>query len=807
MEALENFSEMSNATPNLSSSNVTSSTQSSPNTSSPDLGFKPTNSGGTSTSQKQPESPTSVSTPPPEQQQQQNPITLLEVLEPLKELHTSLYVGNLKSIFSNHSLNFKENQKIRCIGFDQSIEISTSIQKHFHYQIIDLEADIDILSITKQFDQYSQLILGRSQSNPVIIEDCCFGLILAGIYFIKYELFSLPQAHDLIGYNDFFGTSKKHSHFEKVDSCTLINDITTYYYRNMTKRTTSSSSMNTDQQQQPQSIPTQQQQQTSSQQNSISNTTKTKTSLLKKIFTSKSKKDKTGSISPNNTNNNNNNNNNGKVENNNAQAPPVNNQILPVIEDAFENIIHSTNKNIKPIIAPTYQDLAQEYKDIIKKWDIKQEAVETHWEIVLSLLHFQTKIKFLKAPTTPLGGSTNSSLSTSTATNGTSTPQSVSNGTNGGVVDNVHSVEQVSQDCTTISTCSTSSDKSNKIVKQVVTKNSSNTTTTTTTTTIITTTTSTVSSGNHNEITIGNSTSKKFIKKPFESICKRVGQSEIKRLFSVKDRVGRGGFGTVYLARSLTDKTKPRIAIKKLPHLVKKEKKFNIKEIRVLEYANHPNIITYHDSYLVGDEMWIVMEFMEGGTLTEACQQYPFQESNIAYVAKEALQGLQYLHQNHLVHRDLKSQNIMMTTNGEIKLIDFGLCSSFANKKQRVRMCGSPLWMPPEMIQQKPHSYSADIWSLGVSLLELANRNQIHKKNPVKTMFMVGTEGIKEPFEDPNRWSDQFHDFIRQCLNIDAAKRPSADQLLRHPFLNCADNKKKMSKILSSIFLKNIVGI
>jgi len=420
------------------------------------------------------------------------------------------------------------------------------------------------------------------------------------------------------------------------------------------------------------------------------------------------------------------------------------------------------SKSSKPVIAANWTALPEDYKSIVKGWDIKQPSIDLHWDIILSLLHFQTKIKFYsqEPPKTerrkyyPITYQQSKTVSIQSEPNSTIISNSSSN------------------------------------------KNSSNNTESTSTTT--STTASTTSSSSTTITT-------KFQKKPFDQLCKKPS-TDIKKLYTIRERVGKGGFGQVYLAKSNVDKSRSRIAIKRLPHIRKKEKKFNMKEVRVLEFAKHPNIISYHESFHVSDEIWIVMEFMEGGTLSEASHQYPFQESNIAYVAREVLQGLQYLHGHNLVHRDLKSQNIMMTTAGEIKLIDFGLCANLV-KGERIRMCGSPLWMSPEMIQQKPHGYQVDVWSLGICVLELANRTNKLRRNPVKTMFMVGSEGIKEPFEDPNKWSDNFHDFISKCLQIDPSKRPSCSELLKHPFLEIADNKKKMGKILSSIFLKNIVGI
>mmetsp|Transcript_15120 Transcript_15120/g.22651 ORF Transcript_15120/g.22651 Transcript_15120/m.22651 type:complete len:504 (+) Transcript_15120:35-1546(+) len=230
-----------------------------------------------------------------------------------------------------------------------------------------------------------------------------------------------------------------------------------------------------------------------------------------------------------------------------------------------------------------------------------------------------------------------------------------------------------------------------------------------------------------------------------------------------------------------------------------------LNEIRFLSTLHHPNIVTYFESFLTesGKDCWVFMERLEGGTLRQAAEEYRFLEKHIAYTAKEILTALAFLHEKGIVHRDLKSENIMMTTDGQIKLIDFGLCTEVPKTKPLVGIVGSPYWVPPEMIHLQPHDTSADIWSFGVSLLELANGRPPNKENPFAAMFSVATKGIPQPFLDkPEKWSDDIKDFLSQCLQIAPSDRPSAQKLLEHDFLRLACTKKDMHKILSSIFLK-----
>jgi len=277
-----------------------------------------------------------------------------------------------------------------------------------------------------------------------------------------------------------------------------------------------------------------------------------------------------------------------------------------------------------------------------------------------------------------------------------------------------------------------------------------------------------------------------------------------KDLFKSLKKSGKGGFGTVFAAKRITDGKK--VAIKRMGHATAKEKMDNYSEARYTKMCDHANIVKILEAYEWKEEFWLVLEFLEGGTLTEARRGHDFEEKEIAYVARELLKGLAYLHSINLVHRDVKSENIMMSIMGDIKLIDFGLCSDVS--LIRPSMVGSPYWMPPEMLQRNPHSFPCDIWSFGISILELANKNPPNAQNKIKVMFTTATQGCPHPFDEPERWSDKFKDFTSRCLVKDPAKRATAQELLKHPFLEqAADTRKVMQKILSEIFLQKAIGL
>eukprot|EP01101_Sappina_pedata_P004668 TRINITY_DN201_c0_g1_i1.p1 TRINITY_DN201_c0_g1~~TRINITY_DN201_c0_g1_i1.p1 ORF type:complete len:440 (+),score=160.35 TRINITY_DN201_c0_g1_i1:162-1481(+) len=267
-----------------------------------------------------------------------------------------------------------------------------------------------------------------------------------------------------------------------------------------------------------------------------------------------------------------------------------------------------------------------------------------------------------------------------------------------------------------------------------------------------------------------------------------------KEKFKVLNQVGKGGFGTVYKAKQ-GSKT---IAIKKASHKSEREKRRNLHEISFLKKIRHQNLVKVFSSHIVDGDIWIAMEFMEGGTLSEAVQRQELKTDIISFVAHGLLEALCYLHENKIAHRDLKSANIMLTINAEVKIIDFGLCCYI--DQPRNETVGSPFWMAPEMIMHKPHSFPVDIWSFGISLLEMANGEAPYRDNALKAMTTIGLHGITDPFNDPSKWHRSFLDFIDDTLKYHPDQRPTAAQLLQHGFIKIRCRTNDMRALLLRIF-------
>jgi len=199
----------------------------------------------------------------------------------------------------------------------------------------------------------------------------------------------------------------------------------------------------------------------------------------------------------------------------------------------------------------------------------------------------------------------------------------------------------------------------------------------------------------------------------------------------------------------------------------------------------------------------MIMEFLEGGTLADAIAAWKFKEKQVAYIARELLKGIHHLHSNQLVHRDLKSTNVMLSVYGDVKIIDFGLCVDL-KEGPHSRMAGSPYWMAPEVISSRLITCAADIWSFGISIKEILNRQKANKEglSTIQTMFRTVTKGAG-PVINTKEWSEPLLDFLDKCLTQDPKLRWTAEKLLQHTFLKVADTETEITKILKVIFLNN----
>jgi len=265
------------------------------------------------------------------------------------------------------------------------------------------------------------------------------------------------------------------------------------------------------------------------------------------------------------------------------------------------------------------------------------------------------------------------------------------------------------------------------------------------------------------------------------------GSSDPNEIFQLLAPLGRGSYGSVYTARLRQSPSADLVAVKIIPLTDSDEVESIQKEIGILRVCSHPNVVRYYGSYRTPDALWISMEYCAGGSVSDVMHALgkPLEEDVIAYVCSEVLKGLAYLHSNGRVHRDIKCGNVLLTEQGEVKLADFGVAAQLTHTlSKRNTFIGTPHWMAPEVIQSSSYDGKVDVWALGITAIEMAERYPPRwRVNPNRVIFMV----VRDPaphLADPSAWTLSFQDFISQCLMKDPKSRPTTRLLQQHKFVN-----------------------
>ncbi|XP_058713266.1 serine/threonine-protein kinase PAK 3-like [Poecile atricapillus] len=262
------------------------------------------------------------------------------------------------------------------------------------------------------------------------------------------------------------------------------------------------------------------------------------------------------------------------------------------------------------------------------------------------------------------------------------------------------------------------------------------------------------------------------------------------------EQIGQGAFGTV--SKGLDRATGGEVAIKKMS-LRGQNRERAVNEVVVLKDKKNPNIVNSLDSFLVDGDLWLVMEYMDGGTLQDVVRQTRMAEGEMAAVSQECLQGLDFLHSIRVIHRDLKSSNILLGMDGSVKLADFGLCAQLSPEQDQCSsMVGTAHWMAPEVVTSSPYGPKVDIWSFGIVTIEMVEGEPPYfQQTGAMARALIRQNGTPQ-LQEPRRLSALLRDFLECSLEPDEERRYSAQELLQHPFLSSAKPLSSLTPLITA---------
>ncbi|CAH2350995.1 serine/threonine-protein kinase Cla4p [[Candida] railenensis] len=256
--------------------------------------------------------------------------------------------------------------------------------------------------------------------------------------------------------------------------------------------------------------------------------------------------------------------------------------------------------------------------------------------------------------------------------------------------------------------------------------------------------------------------------------------------YKIIEKAGQGASGAVYLAENTS--TNSKVAIKQMDLNVQPSKESLVNEILVMKDSQHRNIVNFLDAHLRGEnDLWVIMEYMQGGSLTEVIdnnEEVKISERQISIIIFETLKGLQFLHRKNIIHRDIKSDNVLLDHLGNVKIADFGYSAKLTDQRsKRATMAGTPYWMAPEIVKQKEYDEKVDVWSTGIMIIEMIEGEPPYlNEEPLKALYLIATNGTPK-LQKPEELSVSIKKFLSICLCVDVRFRASVDELIEHTFI------------------------
>ncbi|KAF0987290.1 hypothetical protein HZS_3691 [Henneguya salminicola] len=275
----------------------------------------------------------------------------------------------------------------------------------------------------------------------------------------------------------------------------------------------------------------------------------------------------------------------------------------------------------------------------------------------------------------------------------------------------------------------------------------------------------------------------------------------LKASFKILEKLGQGSYGLVYKAIHIASEN--ILAVKQVP--IGADIKDILKEISIMQQCDSKYVIKYYGCYYEKLDLWIIMEYCGAGSVLDIMKflKKPLSEARIARILFDAIRGLEYLHLRRKLHRDIKAGNILLDYDGTAKLADFGVSGQMTDTlAKRNTMVGTPYWMAPEVIEEVGYEYKADIWSLGITCIEMAEgKPPFSNMHPMRAIFIIPTKP-SPTFSNRSKFSNLFIDFTDQCLKKSPKDRSNSTQLLRHEFITKYKNSMCVCTLLEEIRAK-----